>query len=225
MHRFHDRIDAGRQLAVALEDQAAAQPLILALPRGGVPVAYEVAKHLGAPLDVWVVRKIGLPWHPEVGVGAVAEDGVVHLNHDILNSVVLDDAVLQAAIANQRREVEERVRKFRAGRPQPNLSGQTVLVVDDGIATGGTVRAAIASIRAQRPKRIVLAVPVAAAATVRVLETEVDELVCLRKPHDLYAIGVWYEDFAQVPDEQVVRLLESASAAPPRVPPGSPSAR
>lgn len=214
MPRFHDRHDAGRQLAAVLGQYGQEDPIVLALPRGGVPVAYEVAKRLGATLDVWVVRKIGLPWHPEVGVGAVAEDGVVHLNHDILESVTLDDETLQAAIETQRREVEARVSKFRAGRAQPSLLGRTVLVVDDGIATGGTVRAAIQSIRAQGPKRIVVAVPVAAAATIRVLETEVDELVCLRKPGDLDAIGVWYDDFTQVPDEQVIRLLDSTRAEP-----------
>ena len=210
MLRFQDRREAGQKLGALLLPYALKNPVILALPRGGVPVAYEVAKALGAPLDIWVVRKIGVPWHPELGVGAVAEGGFVHLNHDILHNVGLADGKLEAAIENQRREVEARVTRFRDGYPAPILKARTVIVVDDGIATGGTVRAAIRSIRAQSPKSVVLAVPVVAAATVKTLAPEVDRLVYLRAPHELYAIGLWYDDFSQVPDEAVVRLLERA---------------
>ncbi len=208
MHRFHDRKEAGQQLAPQLSRYAADSPVILALPRGGVPVGYEVAKALGARLEVWVVRKIGVPWHPELGVGAVAEGGFVHLNRDILQNIGLTDGELEAAIVGQRREVEARVKRFRGGLAAPTIKDRTVIVVDDGIATGGTVRAAIRSIRAQAPKQLVLAVPVVAFATVKTLAPEVDELVCLRQPHDLYAIGLWYDDFSQVSDEEVVRLLE-----------------
>jgi putative phosphoribosyl transferase len=210
MFRFQDRREAGQKLGALLLSYAADNPVILALPRGGVPVAFEVAKTLGARLDVWVVRKVGVPWHPELGVGAVAEGGFVHLNHDILQNVGLADSELEAAIEKQRREVEARVTRFRDGRPAPALKDRTVIVVDDGIATGGTVRAAIRSIRAQGPKRVILAVPVVAAATVTTLEPEVDRLIYLRAPHELYAIGLWYDDFSQVPDEAVVRLLERA---------------
>ncbi len=213
MHRFHDRRDAGQQLAPLLSHYAAEHPVILALPRGGVPVAYEVAKALDARLDVWVVRKIGVPWHPELGVGAVAEGGFVHLNRDILQNIGLSDGALDAAIVDQRREVEARVKRFRGEQAAPSLKDRTVIVVDDGIATGGTVRAAMRSIRAQAPKQLVLAVPVVAAATVKTLAPETDELVCLRQPHELYAIGLWYEDFSQVPDEEVVRLLEQSRQA------------
>jgi putative phosphoribosyl transferase len=210
MFRFQDRTEAGQKLAELLVPYAVEHPVILALPRGGVPVAYEVAKELGARLDIWVVRKIGVPWHPELGVGAVAEGGFVHLNHDILQNVGLADSEIAAAIEDQRREVEARVTRFRGGHPAPILKDRTVIVVDDGIATGGTVRAAIRSIRAQGPKQVILAVPVVAAATVKTLQPEVDRLVYLRAPHELYAIGLWYDDFDQVPDEAVVRLLERA---------------
>lgn len=210
MTRFPDRNEAGRRLAAELRPYAVEAPIILALPRGGVPVAYEVARALGGQLDVWVVRKIGVPWHPELGVGAVAEDGYVYLNQDILDNIGLSGPSLAQAIEQQRHEVEERVVKFRAGHPRPVLRDRTVIIVDDGIATGGTVRAAIRSIRSQRPRTLVLAVPVAAASVAATLASEVDRLVCLRTPRDLYAIGLWYDDFSQVPDQEVVALLERA---------------
>lgn len=208
MTRFPNRNEAGRQLAAELSTYATESPIILALPRGGVPVAYEVARALGGQLDVWVVRKIGVPWHPELGVGAVAEDGYVYLNQDILDNIGFSGPALTRAITQQRREVEDRVVKFRGGHPRPVLRDRTVIMVDDGIATGGTVRAAIRSIRSQQPKTLVLAVPVAAADIATTLASEVDRLVCLRTPRDLYAIGLWYDDFTQVPDQDVVALLE-----------------
>lgn len=207
MLRFHDRRDAGRCLAAELKSYADEHPIVLALPRGGVPVGAEVARALGAELDVWIVRKIGVPWHPELGVGAVAEGGYTHLNQDIIENIGLSQEALATAIATKRREVEERVTKFRAGRPAPRLRGRTVLLVDDGIATGGTVRAVIQSLREQAPKQLVLAVPVAPAATAQVLAPELDRLVCLRRPRDLYAIGLWYDDFTQVSDDEVIALL------------------
>jgi putative phosphoribosyl transferase len=210
MFRFANRKEAGRKLSAALEDYADEQPIVLALPRGGVPVAFEVARALDAQLDIWVVRKIGAPWHPELGVGAVAEGGYTYLNQDILDHIGLSRDALAEAIEAKRREVEERVTRFRGGRPAPQLRGRSVLVVDDGIATGGTVRAVLRSLRSQSPKQLVLAVPVAAAATAKALAPELDRLVCLHTPHDLYAIGLWYDDFTQVTDDEVVALLEQA---------------
>lgn len=215
--RFRDRTDAGRQLAAKLTIYAKQDPIILALPRGGVPVGYEIARALAAPLDVWVVRKIGVPWHPELGVGAVAEGGHVHLTPNVLAQVGLTDEQLKELTEDKRREVEERVRTFRKGRPQPALRDRTVIIVDDGIATGGTVHAAIRSTRAQQPKQLVLAVPVAAPETIRELESEVDRVICLLTPSDLYAIGLWYEDFDQVSDAEVIDLLERARRQQPTV--------
>lgn len=208
--RFRNRRDAGLRLAAELRAYAPEHPIVLALPRGGVPVGLEIARELSAPLDVWVVRKIGVPWHPELGVGAVAEGGRVHLSHEMLGHVGLSHEALSEVIESKRREVAERVRKFRGDRPRPDLRGRTVIVVDDGIATGGTVRTVVESIRAEAPKKIVLAVPVAAPEVVRALASEVDRVVCLLTPADLYAIGLWYDDFEQVPDDEVVRLLERA---------------
>jgi putative phosphoribosyl transferase len=208
--RFRDREDAGRRLAAELRAYAAEHPIIIALPRGGVPVGYEVARALDAPLDVWVVRKIGVPWHPELGIGAVAEGGYVHITPEVLRHIELSDDELSLATESKRREVEERVRRFRGDHPRPVLHGRTVIVVDDGIATGGTVRAAIQSIRAENPSKIVLAVPVAAPDTLGALASEVDHVVCLLTPSNLHAIGLWYEDFSQVPDVEVVRLLDRA---------------
>lgn len=210
MSRFKNRIEAGRLLAERLAVYREQNPIVLGLPRGGVPVAYQVARALDAPLDVWVVRKIGVPWHPELGVGAVAEGGFVYLNHDIMNNVQLSEAALADAIHQQQTEVGERIKRFRGKHARPALRDRTVIVVDDGIATGGTVRATIASLRQEQPRSIVLAVPVVAADILRALRYEVDELVFLRAPHDLYAIGLWYEDFTQVADEEVIRLLENA---------------
>lgn len=210
MDRFRDRVDAGRRLAAELEPYAAEHPIVLALPRGGVPVGYEVARALSAPLDVWVVRKIGAPFQPELGVGAVAEGGFLYLSSRMLEETGLSEAGLSDQIATKRREVEARVKMFRGEHPRPILRDRTVIVVDDGIATGGTVRAAVQSIRAEGPKKVVLAVPVAAPSVVKELATDVDRVVALLTPVDLMAIGYWYDDFTQVPDDEVVRMLDRA---------------
>lgn len=224
MNGFRDRREAGRRLAVVLAAYASERPLVLGLPRGGVAVAAEVARALQAPLDVWVVRKVGVPWQPELGVGAVSEGGFVYVDRPMLRRVGLTEADLGPAIARQRAEVEDRVARFRRGRPRPDVRGRTVLLVDDGIATGVTARAAIRALRAESPRRIVLAVPVAAAETVDQLTDEADQVVCLLRPADLVAVGAWYREFPQVEDEEVVRLLDLARAAssagpgrPPRI--------
>lgn len=208
--RFRDREEAGRLLAAELRDCAKERPLVLGLPRGGVPVAFEVARALGAELDIWVVKKIGVPWHPELGVGAVAEGGLVYVSREIMEQVGLTGLDLAEATETKRREVAERVRKLRGDRPRPALRGRTVILVDDGIATGGTVHAAIASIRSEGPKKLILAVPVAAPESLSELGKDVDRVVCLLTPTDLRAIGLWYEDFTQVLDTEVVQLLEQA---------------
>ncbi len=207
MIRFRDRQDAGRKLAVKLAGLKEERPIVIALPRGGVTVGYEVARALNAPLDVWVVRKVGVPNQPELGLGAVAEGGFVYRSEDVVRHARISEAQLARAIEGKRREVEERVARYRGDRSAPVLRGRTVVLVDDGIATGGTVRAAIASIRAQSPKKIVLAVPVASAKTVRMLNFDVDKVVASITPNDLYAVGFWYDDFRQVSDDDVIRLL------------------
>jgi putative phosphoribosyl transferase len=159
---------------------------------------------------VWVVRKVGVPWHEELGIGAVAEDGYRYINQETAALSGLSQGSIHELVKTKEREVEERVGRFRSGRERPDLRGRTVIVVDDGIATGGTVRAAIASIRAQAPKTIILAVPVASRQTLQTLAAQVDRVVCLLMPTDLYAIGLWYVDFGQVSDDDVVRLLERA---------------
>jgi putative phosphoribosyl transferase len=210
MAKFRNRVEAGRALAARLVAYQDLKPIVLGLPRGGVPVADQVARALRAPLDVWVVRKVGVPWYPELGVGAVAEGGLVYLNRDIMSNLQLSEDALAGAIQQQQAEVDARVKRFRGGHPKPVLRDRTVIVVDDGIATGGTVRATVASLRREQPATIVLAVPVAAADIIRSLQYEVDDLIALRAPRDLYAIGLWYEDFSQVADDEVVRLLENA---------------
>jgi putative phosphoribosyl transferase len=208
--KLRDRQEAGRQLAVQLRQYANERPIIVALPRGGVPVAHEIALALGAELDIWVVRKLGVPWQRELGVGAVAEGGYMHLAADVLGRVGMSEDDLDRVVARERSELERRIRRFRGQRPRPELRQRSVILVDDGIATGGTVRAAIRAIRAEHPQRLVLAVPVAAADVLDELAPEVDRVVALLVPELLSAIGHWYEDFTQVSDEEVVGLLEHA---------------
>ncbi|MBN1205391.1 MAG: phosphoribosyltransferase [Myxococcaceae bacterium] len=223
--RFLNREEAGRQLASRLLKYKAEAPIVLGLPRGGVPVAYEVAQALEAPLDVWVVRKVGAPGFQEFGLGAVAEGGIVYLNPESLEEVGASSGEVREIVLKKSAEVAERVQRFRGGRPSPPIEGRTVIIVDDGIATGGTVRAALQSLRMGRPGKLVLAVPVAASQTLEELQRLADDVVCLFDTPALYAIGAWYEDFQQVPDEEVVRLLELARGgtspeAPVQGPPG-----
>ena len=189
--RFHDRADAGRELAGRLSNLAGKNAIVLALPRGGLPVAYEIAHALHAPLDVINVRKLGVPWHEELALGAVATGGVRVLNNDVVMAAGVTREDLDNLTRLQQLEIDRRERLYRSGRPAPDLRGRTVVIVDDGIATGATVRAAISVVRAQSPARLVLAVPVAQASVAEELAREVDEFVAVLTPSDLYAIGLW----------------------------------
>ena len=210
--RFEDRTDAGRQLAAKLAHLRGQATVVLALPRGGLPIGYEVARELGAPLDVLNVRKLGVPWQEELAMGALAAGGVRVLNDDVIMSAGVSGEDIEAATAAQQLELDRRERLYRGGRPPRDLRGQTVVLVDDGIATGATVRAALNVIRAQQPAKLVLAVPVAQRSVAAELASEVDEMVCVTTPSDLYAIGMWYENFAQVSDDEVQSILAAAAA-------------
>ncbi len=216
--RFVDRRDAGRELAGRLSEFAEKQPVVLGLARGGVPVAYEVAQALGAPLDVLVVRKIGAPGNPEYGIGAVAEGGVRVLNHEAIRQLLISAEELEAAAAHARAQVEARVARFRDGRPPLEVKGRTAIVVDDGLATGGTARAALRAVRARNPRRLVIAVPVGAPATVESLRREADEVVCLMQPEFLWAVGLWYEHFEPTQDAEIAELLAGGADDPPPTP-------
>jgi putative phosphoribosyl transferase len=207
--RFRDRADAGKQLAEKLSKYSArGDVIVLALPRGGVPVAYEVAKALNAPLDVFLVRKIGLPSHEEFAMGAIASGGTVLINDEVTRTYGVSQQHVDAAIARERSELERREREYRGPRKLPDLRGRTVILVDDGLATGASMRAAAAAVRALGPARIVVAVPIAPAETCEVLREEADEVVCALTPEPFYAVGLWYQDFAQMTDSEVTELLE-----------------
>ena len=211
---FEDRQDAGRRLAERLAPYREEHPVVFALPRGGVPVGYEIALALAAPLDVFVARKLGAPGQPEFGIGAVAPGGVRILNEEVVRRLGIPEDYLERITQREMAEVERRLRHFRGDRPELEVRGRTVILVDDGLATGVTARAAIRALRRLEPRRLVLAAPVCAAQTAEVLGSEVDELVCLEAPPDLGAIGFWYRDFSQTSDEEVVELLESARREP-----------
>lgn len=210
--RFKDRTDAGRQLAACLEHLHDLSPIVLALPRGALPVADEIARALKAPLDILNVRKLGVPGREELAMGALATGGVRVLNDDVIVATGITTSMLEQVTQAQLVELERRERLYRNGKPAPDLRGRTVILVDDGIATGATVRAAIGVVRAQHPARVVLAVPVAQASVLAELKHEVDELVCISKPDDLYAIGIWYDLFPQLSDEDVRTVLARSAA-------------
>lgn len=209
-HRFRDRREAGQLLAERLAGLELEQPLVLGLPRGGVPVAAEVARLLGAPLDVLVVRKLGVPWHPELGMGAVGEEGVSILNDDVVTSTHVTEADIAAATARERAEVDTRVTEYRQGLGPLAVAGRVVVIVDDGLATGGTAKAAIQVARARGARRVVLAIPVAPFDALAELGGVADDLVCLSAPVDFQAVGAWYDDFRQTSTEEVVALLGEA---------------
>jgi predicted phosphoribosyltransferase len=207
---FEDRRDAGRRLAAKLSRFRDERPVVFALPRGGVPVGYEISRSLGAPLDVFVSRKLGAPDQPEFGIGAVAVGGVRILNWDVIRRLGIPDDYIERVTARELAEVNRRLRYFRGDRPELQVGGRTTILVDDGLATGVTARAAVAALRRRRPRRLILAAPVCAAQTAKIFLAEVDELICLKTPSDLGAIGFWYRDFEQTPDAEVVQLLEKA---------------
>ena len=230
--RFADRKDAGRRLAALLEPLRGTAPIVLALPRGGVPVAAEVADALDAPLDVLVARKLGVPYQPELAMGAIAPDGVRELNEDVVSALGIAPEEIERVAVRESQELARRARCYRAGRPPLEVADRVVVLVDDGIATGATARAAIRWLRSKGPRRLVLAVPVAAAETADALSDVVDDLVVVERPVDLQAIGAWYERFDQVSDDEVQSILEAArgrggtagEAAPPGRPGGADTA-
>jgi putative phosphoribosyl transferase len=210
MQRFRDRRDAGRRLAACLAPLRRADPIVAALPRGGVPVGYEVAHVLDAPLDVVVVRKLGVPTQPELGMGAVGEGGVTVLNDDVVRIAKVTAEQLAAVENRERAEVERRAAVYRRGRAMQPLEDATVVIVDDGIATGGTLRAAVEVVRAHGPSLVVVAAPVAPSEVVDSLRAVADAVFVLATPKPFVAIGPWYEQFAQTSDEEVAELLDAA---------------
>jgi predicted phosphoribosyltransferase len=211
---FRDRYDAGRRLAAALGSYAGRDDvLVLALPRGGVPVGYEVARALGAPLDVMQVRKLGVPGREELAMGAIASGGVRILSEDVVQALSIPERVIATVAAVEEQELDRRERIYREGRPFPEVRGRTVILVDDGLATGSTMRAAAAALRAQGAGRLVAAVPVAPKETCDALRDVVDEVICAVTPEPFLAVGEWYEDFTQTSDADVRDLLRRATAA------------
>lgn len=209
---FRSRTDAGQRLAAKLAHYKDENPLVLALPRGGVPVGFEVAAALDAPLDIIVVRKLGAPGQPELGIGAVVDGDHPQsvLNEDVMRALDVSDDYLHREVAMELQEIRRRQERYRGGRPPELIAGRTVILVDDGIATGGSVRAAVRGLRRAQPKRLVLAVPVAPRETIESLRAEVDDLVCLGSPLFFHAVGQFYDDFSQTSDEEVIRLLDRA---------------
>lgn len=210
---FRDRYDAGRQLAALLGHLRAERPIVLGLPRGGLPVAFEVARALRAPLDVVVVRKLGVPFQPELGMGAIGEDGVRVVNEQLLRRAGVTDDELAAVERRERAELERRAARFRGDRQMVPLTGRTAIVVDDGLATGSTALAALQVVHAHGASRVVLAVPVAPPDTLYEMRQHADDVICVEAPPHMVAIGAWYADFTQTSDEEVIQLLRASAAA------------
>lgn len=210
--QFRDRTEAGKLLAGLLQNYADRKDVtVLALPRGGVPVAFEVADRLHAPLDVFVVRKLGLPGHEELAMGAIASGGVRALNEDVIIGLGIPRPVIDRVAAREQRELDRRERLYRGSRPPAKIAGRLVILVDDGIATGSTMRAAVIALKQQKPARVIVAVPTAPASSYEEFQELADEIVVERIPENFYAIGQFYEDFSQTTDEQVQELLAKAA--------------
>lgn len=205
---FRNRTEAGRLLAGHLKDYSdMPDVIVLALPRGGVPVAFEVAEVLRAPLDVYIVRKLGVPGHEELAMGAIATGGVRIMNDDVVRFLNIPADVLDETSQREMSELERREREYRGGRPAPDIEGRIVILVDDGLATGSTMRAAASALRKQNPQKIVVAVPVGSPQTCEEFRREVDEVVCAMTPEPFHGVGQWYDDFSQTSDEEVHKLL------------------
>ena len=218
---FTNRSEAGRRLASELSSYAGrADVLVLALPRGGVPVGFEVARILDAPLDVFIVRKLGVPGHEELAMGAIASGGTCLIDEALVRELEISEHEIHAVVRVEQRELQRRERRFRGDRPPPDVAGRTVILVDDGLATGSTMRVAVVALRQEHPARIVAAVPLAPPETCEALRLEADDVVCALTPEPFYAVGLWYEDFSQTTDEDVHALLERARSelAPPPLP-------
>lgn len=212
---FRDRRDAGKKLAQKLIDYASREDvIILALPRGGVPVAYEVSVALHVPLDIFIVRKLGWPGHEEMAIGAIASGGVKVLNEDIVRYLNIPDDLITAVAQRELRELERRERVYRGNRPALEVKDRTVMIIDDGLATGASMRAALLGVRGHSPAAIVVAVPTSALETCEALEAEVDRIICASTPEPFYGVSRWYEDFSQITDEEVRILLQNASRQP-----------
>ena len=215
MRPFRDRRHAGEILSSKLKHLSGNKDIVvLGVPRGGVPVAFEVARSLSAALDVFVVRKIGLPGHEEFAIGAIASGGARVMNDEVIESLEVDQVLIDAVIEQEEKELERRERLYRGSRDPLDVRRKRVVLVDDGLATGSSMRAAIRAIRALSPERIIVAVPVGAPETCEALAVEADEVICGETPDPFYAVGLWYEDFSQTTDEEVRELLERASHAP-----------
>lgn len=209
---YADRHDAGAYLAQLLHQfKNRSDVVVLALPRGGVPVAYEIAKRLHLPMDLFLVRKLGVPVHEELAMGAIATGGVRVLNEDVIRKLRITDEMIEAAAAEQERELHRREKEYRGDRQPLELRGKTVILVDDGLATGASMRAAVQALKLHGPAKIVVAVPVGAPETCREFELEVDEVVCGKMPEEFRAVGAWYHDFTQTTDEEVCRLMDEVA--------------
>lgn len=210
MNRYVNRHEAGKILSKEMKIyEKNPDTYVLALPRGGVPVAYEIAKTLSLPLDVFIVRKLGVPYHEELAMGAIASGGVTVFNDDILQQLQIPKSEIQKVITAEQKELTRRELSYRGNKPFPTLENKTIILVDDGIATGATMRAAIKSLRQKKPKHLILAVPVAASAIISEMEMLVDKIICPIKPDHFYAVGAWYDDFTQTTDDEVFQLLKN----------------
>ena len=208
IYKYLDRYEAGIILAKYLKEYAnQSNVIILALPRGGVPIGYEIAKALSIPLDIFIVRKLGVPGHEELAMGAIASGGVVVFNDSLMRELNLEQSAVDAVLATEQRELERREILYRGNRHSPELQGKTLILVDDGIATGATMIAAVKALRKHQPAAIIIAVPVAAQSTCEEMESLVDKIICPLTPINFYAVGLWYEQFTQTSDEEVIELL------------------